>query len=75
MYLHAYQSYIWNEVASKRISSLGLKPCVGDLVMENDKVIQLTADNLNKYGINDVILPLPGHDVLYPSNSSSFFFV
>jgi len=33
MYTHAFQSYIWNHVVSRRISELGAQPCVGDLVL------------------------------------------
>jgi tRNA(Glu) U13 pseudouridine synthase TruD len=32
MYVHAYQSYIWNLVTSERIKLSSTKPLVGDLV-------------------------------------------
>lgn len=110
MYIHAYQSLVWNEIASRRIE-LGLGPLVGDLVYvdetkvkhdfvaddcellesaENDEdavveettpeedevsrfrtmVRPLTAEDIaaNNYSIFDVVLPLPGHDITYPSN-------
>jgi len=31
MYVHSYQSYIWNCVVSRRIREFGLVPRVGDL--------------------------------------------
>lgn len=72
MYLHAYQSFIWNEATSKRIELFGLKPCVGDLVRNKNssekEVILLTEQNLNEFSIEDIVLPLPGHNVLLPNN-------
>ncbi|RNA28268.1 pseudouridylate synthase 7 -like protein [Brachionus plicatilis] len=76
MYLHAYQSFIWNEATSKRVELFGLKPAIGDLVRsESNQVIHLTENNLECYSIEDVILPLPGHNILYPQNEIKDFYV
>ncbi|KAK7695926.1 hypothetical protein QCA50_000565 [Cerrena zonata] len=112
MYVHAYQSYVWNAIVSERIRIHGAeKPAIGDLVFEksedpelteeivdddaaddekadkgiNDeaensgraskrsrkaweppKVKTLTAEDVDKYSIFDVIMPLPGRDVAFP---------
>lgn len=124
MYIHAYQSYVWNAIVSERIRTFGAdKPVVGDLVLEagsnakdsqsadanvenqpdeveeekgafprNQKPFRilmlktesagqrkksrkpyippriktLTEEDLDKYTIFDVVMPLPGADVAYP---------
>ncbi|XP_041349931.1 pseudouridylate synthase 7 homolog isoform X2 [Gigantopelta aegis] len=90
MYVHAYQSYVWNSMVSKRLQLLGTKPIVGDLVvLKNDagklknsdflattndqdvvkvKPLVLDADNIGDFSLADVVLPLPGHQVVYPEN-------
>ena len=32
------------------------------------EVVEVTADNISQYSLADVVLPLPGKDVRYPSN-------
>ncbi|KAF8897636.1 pseudouridine synthase [Infundibulicybe gibba] len=108
MYIHAYQSYVWNAIVSERIRTYGAdKPVAGDLVFENStpemvepmekddkvetedaeeggssrsrkrsrkpwvppRIKTLTEEDLGKYSIFDVIMPLPGTDVAYPGGS------
>ncbi|GIY92393.1 pseudouridylate synthase 7 homolog, partial [Caerostris extrusa] len=92
MYLHSYQSYIWNKVASKRIKEYGLKVLKGDLVsseagviVDNSEVEKeegnrkamlssivkvISEDEIDKYDISDVLLPLPGHSIVFPDNET-----
>ncbi|NXP73466.1 PUS7L protein, partial [Ramphastos sulfuratus] len=77
-YVHAYCSKIWNEAASYRLQIYGSKVVEGDLILEesvedislNDKVHVITApeESANKYSINQVVLPMVGHSIRYPSN-------
>ncbi|KAE9593623.1 putative tRNA pseudouridine(13) synthase [Lupinus albus] len=115
MYVHSYQSYLWNHAASMRVQKYGTEQVVlGDLVYSKEipsgKVMELvepecvddcsaTNDNNNNedevsgdfheeknsnvkvvtsevlnsgcYTIDDVILPMPGSRVIYPTNDSA----
>jgi len=85
MYLHAYQSLLWNLVASDRIKTHGLKVLPGDLILfdhedtpeevsDDEKLIKkpvyATGDILEKASIYDVVIPLPGSKVIMPQNST-----
>ncbi|KAG7138939.1 Multisubstrate pseudouridine synthase 7 like protein [Verticillium longisporum] len=113
MYLHAYQSYVWNHAASRRWALHGDAVVEGDLVVvdaapkpdtsvtdpelvraqpdgqanshgQNDDdepdeptaARPLTAEEATsgRYTIHDVVLPSPGHAVLYPSNALGAFY-
>ncbi|NXN92611.1 PUS7L protein, partial [Rhinopomastus cyanomelas] len=78
-YVHAYCSKIWNEAASYRLKIYGSKVVEGDLVLLeendesvslNDKVHVVTAaeESANKYSTNQVVLPMVGHSIKYPSH-------
>ncbi|TIA88213.1 hypothetical protein E3P99_02743 [Wallemia hederae] len=66
MYVHAYQSYIWNAAVSKRIKDFGLHVVVGDLVMAGEQVKRVEEGEVDKYTIYDIIMPLAGHNSVYP---------
>ncbi|KOM52951.1 hypothetical protein LR48_Vigan09g161000 [Vigna angularis] len=113
LYIHSYQSYLWNHAASKRVQNYGTEQVVlGDLVYckgnstakveefvgseyaedcsaggyasnnEDDisvdihedintcvKVVDAEDLNSGYYTIDDVILPMPGSRVKYPTNN------
>ncbi|KAG7123114.1 Multisubstrate pseudouridine synthase 7 like protein [Verticillium longisporum] len=116
MYLHAYQSYVWNHAASRRWALHGDAVVEGDLVVvdaapkpdtsvtdpelaraqqpdgqatsnspndDNDDepdeptaARALTAEEAasGRHTIHDVVLPSPGHAVLYPPNALGAFY-
>ncbi|XP_071532610.1 uncharacterized protein [Panulirus ornatus] len=40
LYLHAYQSYLWNAVASRRIQKYGLKVLPGDIIRKKGDTVE-----------------------------------
>ncbi|XP_028140722.2 pseudouridylate synthase 7 homolog [Diabrotica virgifera virgifera] len=101
LYLHAFQSLVWNRMVSKRLQIYGMKPVVGDLILVNNsesnldtveseesntndkeeetevksrkQVRALTEEDLEKYNIYDIVMPLPGFDSTYPENMKEHY--
>ncbi|XP_057372369.2 pseudouridylate synthase 7 homolog, partial [Daphnia carinata] len=111
-YMRAYQCFIWNTIASKRLATFGLHPIIGDLVyatnnnkntdqenqnleLEKNPLIEMVGDrddcetneqgnhrkvmfidenNIHKYTVYDVVLPLPGYHTVYPANQIAFWY-
>ncbi|KAF4585664.1 Multisubstrate pseudouridine synthase 7 [Ophiocordyceps camponoti-floridani] len=109
MYLHAYQSYVWNHAASKRWELYGSDVVEGDLILvdeanqqnarsddeeeeEEEEEVEdilrppgpetsqrarpLSADEARSgtYTIHDIVLPSPGYNVTYPTNTLGLFY-
>jgi tRNA pseudouridine13 synthase len=78
-YINAYQSYIFNRVASRRVKLYGGTSVKGDLYFEKDgnhrdniKVVQ--GNEVPHIAISQVVLPLPGYNVQYPTNEIGQFY-
>ncbi|KAK6309155.1 hypothetical protein J4Q44_G00206180 [Coregonus suidteri] len=68
MYIHSYQSFMWNTMVSRRIEAFGLKAVEGDLVLRGGTAFVLSAAEAETHSIQDVVMPLPGFDVIYPTH-------
>uniref|UniRef100_A0A665TYA4 Pseudouridylate synthase 7 homolog n=1 Tax=Echeneis naucrates TaxID=173247 RepID=A0A665TYA4_ECHNA len=67
MYIHSYQSVVWNTMVSRRIEAFGLKAVEGDLVLKGSYV-SLSEVVCDCHTIHDIVMPLPGFDVIYPTH-------
>jgi len=71
-WINAYQSYVWNLMATERVRRYGTKVVEGDLILEygdSSAVKYVTEDMLTSdLTLHDVVLPMPGFDVKYPNN-------
>lgn len=120
MYVHAYQSFVWNYAVGERWRLYGDKVVEGDLVIVHEhrdkeapeanqteaavsenvdadgeviilpkaedsayasedmftRARALTAEEAasGKYSIFDIVLPLPGFDIIYPANEMTEFY-
>uniref|UniRef100_A0A8C8VI43 Pseudouridine synthase 7 n=1 Tax=Pelusios castaneus TaxID=367368 RepID=A0A8C8VI43_9SAUR len=68
LYIHSYQSYVWNNMVSKRIEEYGLKTVPGDLVLKGATAVHIEEADVDNYSIHDIVMPLPGFDVIYPKH-------
>ena len=67
-WVHAYQSLVWNIVATERVRRFGVNPIVGDLYLnDNERNVQVVSDP-SSVDFSQVILPLPGYTIQYPLN-------
>lgn len=53
MYIHAYQSFIWNRIVSRRINQFGTNVIVGDLVYDKQSCQENITDETINYPLND----------------------
>ena len=84
MFLHAYQSYLWNKATSHRVNCGGASEVMeGDLVLivggrnggsglKGKKVVVVSQDDVEtgKYKIDDVVIPLVGTRIDLPTNDT-----
>jgi len=79
MYCHAFQSFLWNKVVSRRVARNGLQVLEGDLVRvegarpgetwnKEESVKHISDGEVGDYGLTDVLVPVPGSKVKYPDN-------
>lgn len=83
MFIHSVQSFLWNQVASYRLSKMPKSVVEGDLVYKCDhgsegvvetkkEVRFVTVEDIasSRYTLKDIVLPLIGTKTLDPDNES-----
>ena len=68
-WINGYQSYVWNIAATERIIRLGTKVAVGDLYMDDEtKEVHFVQGDTSQIRLSQIVLPLPGYNIIYPKN-------
>ncbi|KRX21617.1 Microfibrillar-associated protein 1 [Trichinella nelsoni] len=73
LYIHSYQSIVWNRMVSRRVAMYGDRLLDGDLVIRSsvdaeDEPVFLTKDSMIHYDKFDLVLPLLSADAILPKN-------
>jgi tRNA(Glu) U13 pseudouridine synthase TruD len=71
-WINAYQSYVWNKMATARIGIFGTSVVEGDLYYVGDErnaEIDVVKEGMtDSIQLSQVVLPLPGYNIRYPEN-------
>ena len=69
-WVSGYQSLVFNLMATKRLELYGAKVVPGDLILMPGaaSVVEVTESTFGDFTLYDVVLPLPGFGIRYPSN-------
>uniref|UniRef100_A0A5S6QW68 TRUD domain-containing protein n=1 Tax=Trichuris muris TaxID=70415 RepID=A0A5S6QW68_TRIMR len=72
MYVHSYQSLLWNRLVSRRIQRFGVRTLQGDLIRKTgaaaDEVSVVNADMVDDVSIYDLCLPIFAEKAQLPAN-------
>ncbi|XP_054163748.1 pseudouridylate synthase 7 homolog [Oppia nitens] len=78
LYVHCYQSYIWNKTASYRIKTFGHQVVIGDLIQldlpegdtdsKHKNIVVVNEDNIKNATIYNIVIPIVGSDIVWPTN-------
>ena len=49
IYIHAYQSFVWNKAVSERLRNFGLEVLIGDLVIDKNQedLLEIASEHLS----------------------------
>ncbi|RHY96450.1 hypothetical protein DYB37_002259 [Aphanomyces astaci] len=72
LYLHAYQSVLFNFMATYRVRTYGAAVVRGDLVLDaTTGAVRVVGDRPDVEALTDVVLPLVGTKVQFPANDAT----
>lgn len=70
LYVHAYQSLLWNKVLSQRMKNFGKELIVGDYVQDKDGLTLITSsEQLKDKSIYDLTIPIWGTETVLDESS------